>query len=247
MKGVLATLAPEARVVDISHEVPPQDVLRAGLVWRASVPYFPRGSIHVAVVDPGVGGRRRIAAFEARGSLFLAPDNGLIGYLFPARAIRRAVHVSRREFFLETVSATFHGRDIFAPVAARLARGLPLEALGPALESYEREALPRPRRRRVELGGKRYLEESGCIIYVDRFGNAATNLIPARCFRLRELRLGGRRFTRLGRTYADGKPGEPVLLVGSTGHLEVAVNRGSAATTMGLKLGDGVLALWARK
>jgi S-adenosylmethionine hydrolase len=247
MKGVLAALAPGALVVDITHAVPPQDVRRGGLIWRSSVPYFPRGSIHVGVIDPGVGSRRRLLAFETAAGIFLAPDNGLVGYVLERRAVRRAVEVKRAEHFLPRVSATFHGRDIFAPVAARLATGLPLEALGREVRSYAWEGLPRPRRRWSSTGRGRRLREEGSVLDIDRFGNAMTNLVPRGDLVLEELVAGKVRFTRLARTYSDVPPGKPVALVGSLGFIEVAVHRGSAASTLALHRGERVAAVWRRR
>ena len=244
MKGVVAGLAPGARVVDICHDIPPQDIRAGGLVWAQAVPYFPPGSVHVAVVDPGVGSRRKIVAAEARGSTFLAPDNGILGYVLTRREVRRAVEVKRSKHFLPSVSATFHGRDIFAPVAARLADGLPLEALGPAYRDYRLETLPRTRIRRRTLGGAKLTEAQGQVVYIDSFGNAVTNLRPLEASVLRELNAGSVRLPRLLRRYSQVKAGEALVLVGSSGYLEIAVNRGRAAEVLDLTVGEKVIALW---
>jgi len=244
MKGVVVGLAPEARVVDICHEVPPQDIRGGGLLWAQAVPYFPPGSIHVAVVDPGVGSRRKIVAVEARGSIFLAPDNGILGYVLKRREVRRAVEVKRSKHFLHPVSATFHGRDIFAPVAARLACGLPLDALGPVYRGYRLEKLPSTHLRRRTLGGTKLTETHGQVVHIDAFGNAVTNLRPRQASALRELKAGSVRLPRLVRTYSQVKAGEALVLVGSSGYLEIAVNRGRAAEALGLTVGERVVALW---
>ncbi|HZN57814.1 MAG TPA: SAM-dependent chlorinase/fluorinase [Planctomycetota bacterium] len=240
MKGVIAARAPEARVVDICHEVPPQDVQRAGIIWSEALPFFPPGAVHVAVVDPGVGGRRRILAAEARGSYFLAPDNGLLGYVLRAGKARRVVEVRNRKCFLPDVSSTFHGRDIFAPVAAGLCQGLELESLGPPARSYLRRSLPREQRRRRRGA----TEARGVVLYVDGFGNAVTNLAPAAGVRLVRLEAGSIVFPRLARSYDEVGPGEALVLVGSSGRIEVAVNLGSAAALLGLRQGDPVRAVW---
>lgn len=243
MKGVIAGIAPAVRVVDISHQVPPQDIRRAGIVWAQAVPYFPPGTIHVAVVDPGVGSARRILACEGRGALFLAPDNGLIGQVLARREVRRVFSVTRRSLFLPEVSSTFHGRDIFAPVAARLSLGLELDEVGPRLRSYRREELPRPILRRTRRDGRAVIEARGEVITIDRFGNAMTNLRPVPGRRLTRLEVRGQVLDRLSPSYSAGRPGRALALVGSAGYIEVAVNRGSAAERLGLRVGETVRAV----
>lgn len=242
MKGVIASLAPDIPVIDICHEIDPRAVRRAGMVWCSAVPYFPSGTVHVAVVDPGVGSRRKILAVKASGSIFLAPDNGLIGYVLGRRQINRVFQVKRKELFLEPLSDTFHGRDIFAPVAARLAMGMALEKVGPALRSYHREGLPGPRRQRK--GGA--LEVRGEVVDFDRFGNATTNLRPPVDERFAGLEVAGRSFEKISRSYAFVRPGQAVLVLGSLGYLEVAVREGSARTELGLDLGDRVVGRWRK-
>ena len=246
LKGVIARWAPDALVIDICHAVPPQDIRRAGLIWAAAIPWFPPGTIHVAVVDPGVGGRRKILAFEGKGAVFLAPDNGLVGYVLQKRQVKRVVEVRRRALFLEPVSSTFHGRDIFAPVAARLATGLDLSALGPSCRRHLREELPRSRARRLHRKGRELLEVRGEIVYVDRFGNAVTNLQPPEGLRLERLEVGGSSFPRMAGAYAEAPPGSPLVILGSMGTLEVAVNQGRAVDLLSLRLGDRVTAAWIR-
>lgn len=242
MKGVFAQLAPEALVIDICHEVPPQDLLRAGIVWAAAIPFFPRGSIHVAVVDPGVGTSRRILAVEARGFVFLAPDNGILGYVLRKSEIQSCHEVRRRGLFLRPVSRTFHGRDIFAPVAAALAGGLRPRDLGPPSRPSMWGGIPKTRLR--SRAGGRALEERGRILTFDGFGNALTNLKPRPGHRLERLRAGAVEVRGLSRTYASAPPGTPVVVEGSSGYLEIAVNRGSAERDLALEQGQVVLATW---
>ncbi|MBI4604434.1 MAG: SAM-dependent chlorinase/fluorinase [Planctomycetes bacterium] len=244
MKGVLAARAPEARVVDLCHEVPPQDIRAAGLIWAGAVPYFPRGCVHVAVVDPGVGSRRKIIAAEGKGSTFLAPDNGLLGYVLRGRDIHRAFEVRCPRLYLKPVSATFHGRDVFAPVAAALAGGLPLEAVGPPARRLVPGGVPGPRRRHLGGAGRHGLEVRGEVIHIDVFGNAVTSLRLEPGLRIRSLEVGPLRFPRLSRTYSAAVEGEPVALVGSSGYIEVAVYRGSAAREQGIRVGDPVVGQW---
>jgi len=244
MKGVLASRAPQARVVDISHDIPAQDLLRGGLVWASATPYFPPGSIHIAVVDPGVGGRRRILAFEARGVVFLVPDNGMIGYVLERREVRRVVNVTRCELFLKPLSATFHGRDIFAPVAAALAGGLEPVACGREVKSYRRLGLPRPRRRWVRSGRQRRLRLGGEVVAVDHFGSLITNLRPEPDASLAYIECGTLRLEGLSRAYGDVRRGQAVALVGSTGHVEIAVRDGNAARIHSVGIGQPVASEW---
>ena len=240
MKGVIASIAPEARVIDICHGVRPQDVAGGGFRWAAAVPFFPPASIHVAVVDPGVGGPRRIAAVRARGSIFLAPDNGLLGFVAKEEEVEEAVEVRDSRFFLTRVSTTFHGRDIFAPVAARLALGLPLGRLGPPAGPLA-PAPVRPAEVVPSPGGTLL---AGRIVDIDNFGNCITN-IPVPEEGLRDIRVGRRRFYRTAVTYGVGSVGEPLAVIGSSGFLEIAVNRGRADRALGLRRGMRVTA-WRR-
>ena len=206
-------------------------------------PWFPDGTVHVGVVDPGVGSDRRILAFASGESVFLAPDNGLIGYVLSRRQIDRVVEVKRRRFFLRPVSRTFHGRDVFAPVAAWLARGVAIDELGPAVDDYLREELPRPRCRRAEGA----VTERGEVIDVDRFGNAMTNLRLRSGCRFVELRLGETRIRRLSRSYASVAAGELLAIVGSTGFIEVARSCGDAAATDGIGVGERCVVTWRER
>ena len=251
MKGVILARAPGACIVDVSHAVAPQDVLHGGLLWSRALPYFPRGAVHVAVVDPGVGSRRRILAVEARGCIHLVPDNGLIGCALSRREVRRVFAVTRRELFLEEVSATFHGRDVFAPVAAALAGGLPLERLGPQVRRYAWVSLPRPRRRRAArgqaVGGGGEIVDDGEVLHIDRFGSAITNLRRSPDADLVEVVVAGARVDRLSRTFTDVRRGALLVLIGSGGTLEVAVREGSAAEKLDLQRGARVEARWRRR
>lgn len=225
MKGVLLALAPDTLIVDASHDVPPHDVeagrLALARYWRR----FPEGTVHVAVVDPGVGSSRRALAVQADGRWLVGPDNGLLSpaLLFPgARAV--TLHVP------PNASATFHGRDVFAPAAAALLGGSSLDALGGAwLSPVVRRT---PEARRLPDGGI-----AGEVITVDRFGNAITN-----CLGLRGgvVEVAGRTFP-IVRTYADAAPGTATALCGSNGLIEVAVRDGSAAAVLGVKRGTPVV------
>lgn len=217
MKGVLARLAPEARVVDLAHDVPRHDVAHGAWVLATATREFPRGTIHVAVVDPGVGGARAEIVAQIDGHFFVGPDNGLFAYVAAAGLVEGTWAITSPAFRRAAAAPTFHGRDVFAPAAAALARGLPPEAAGPATSLVGR--LPWPAR--VADDG------TGVIVHVDRFGNLITNLPgPARPVRF------GDQVARPVRTYADVAVGELACYLGSAGTLEIAVRDGSAAARL---------------
>lgn len=235
MKGVILTLAPEARIVDVTHLVPPQQVQVGALILAAAAPWFPAGTVHLAVVDPGVGTRRRPVALFANGQAFVGPDNGLLTLAAGPRAPGRLL--GDRTLTLPHLSSTFHGRDLFAPVAAMLAGGLAPERLGPPARGLKPLDLPRPRKVR---GGW-----EGQVVAVDGFGNAITNLdeaLLARAFGKRPVTVTaeGRPIRGISRTYGDHAPGTLVAVIGSAGFLEIAVVNGSAEKGFGLKAGAKV-------
>ncbi|MBI4583381.1 MAG: SAM-dependent chlorinase/fluorinase [Planctomycetes bacterium] len=239
MKGVIAGLNPRALVIDLSHEVEPQNVRQGGIFWMQAVPFFPPGTIHVGVVDPGVGSGREILAARARGAIFLAPDNGMLGLAARRDEIEEAYLVRSRRWFLPRVSQSFHGRDLFAPVAAWLSKGLPLNKLGPAARSFQLLSLPRPERSRPR--GAAAVRLAGEIIDIDRFGNCLTNLEikdPARVLRIRAGRLAVK---GLRQFYGAVPEGCPLALVGSAGLVEIAVAGGSAQEEWGLKIGQKIV------
>jgi S-adenosylmethionine hydrolase len=237
MKGVLATRAPGATVIDVTHGIPPQDILAGALVLRYAAPYFPPGTIHLAVVDPGVGGSRRPICIETDTALFVAPDNGLCSLAAPPARIRRVVHLVDERFFLSPRSTTFHGRDVFAPVAAALATGTPVEALGPAITDPVRLTLPA-----VETAPGRL---SGVVLYVDRFGNLVTNIDAAAlaAFPCREVSttIADVQVRGIATAYADVERGALLAVVGSFGLLEIARRDGSAAAALGVGVGAPVV------
>jgi S-adenosylmethionine hydrolase len=230
--GVIARLAPAARVLHVTHAVPPQDVRRGATVLAQTVPYLPP-AVHLAVVDPGVGTARRAIVLTAAESLLVGPDNGL---LVPAAealgGINAAHELTNPDYRLPTVSATFHGRDIFAPAAAHLATGVPPDRLGPPIDPATLTRLPTPKT--VVEQGKLTTE----VLTVDRFGNlqlAARELDTLG----RTVRIGEHRAT-VGRTFADAAPGNLVVYLDSAGHVAIAVNGGSAAAMLHCGPGDQV-------
>ena len=237
VKGVILGVNPSATIVDISHEIPPGNISRAGWLLAWSWPYFPRGTVHLVVVDPGVGSKRRILCLEHKGHRFLAPDNGLLSQVLEGVPSPRLYGVTNRHFFLKEISRTFHGRDLFAPVAGYLSKGLSPRALGPQVGIFRRlpvsPSVPHPK------------GITGQVILVDRFGNAVTNISTHQIKRLTlqgalEVRLKNVVLHGIQRSYSVAEKGSPVAVIGSHGLLEVAVNQGSAKREFRLKAGDRV-------
>ncbi|MEA3407860.1 MAG: SAM-dependent chlorinase/fluorinase [Chloroflexota bacterium] len=232
MKGVILSIAPRARLVDISHDIAPQCVREAAFVLRSTYAFFPPGTIHLVVVDPGVGSERRAVAVRAGKHFFVAPDNGVLEYVLRQEEGIEAVSLTNATYWRGEVSATFHGRDIFAPVAAHLARGVPLRDLGERVEDLVHAELPIPERR----GDGTII---GHVLYIDGFGNVVTDL-PASMLRGYNWRVtaGEKQIIGLSPTYASAAKGELIALIGSHGFLEIAVREGSAAYIAHLSVGD---------
>lgn len=226
MKGVVLGICPDATLVDISHDVPPHDVLAGALELTASYRYFPSGTIFLVVVDPGVGSSRRGVAAEAGDYKFVAPDNGVLSLVFEEHPPKRVVDLTERRYARPTVSRTFEGRDRFAPAAGWLAKGVELTALGRPAGSLQHLDVPRPR---VSPDGIQ-----GEVLRVDRFGNLITNIDRKTFEKLAgvdavTILVGPHQVSKVVSTYADAAPGEVCALFGSTDHLEIAANGGSAA------------------
>ncbi len=234
MKGVVLSISPAARLVDLSHAIPPQDVRHAAFFLAEAVPYFPPDTIHVVVVDPGVGSDRAILHVALGGQRLLVPDNGCWGRLEARYPAPQVVRVAERRFWRPTVSATFHGRDVFAPVAAHLSLGLDPAELGFVTRDWVRLPWPEPVRESNRVAGE--------IVFVDDFGNLISN-VPGDLHSPLEVRLADVP-ARVVRTYADAAPGEVVALIGSGGLLEVAIVQGSAARRLGLGIGAPLTVEW---
>ncbi len=239
MKGAILSACPEATIVDITHEVPAHDVAAGALALEAAYRYFPDGTVFAAVVDPGVGSERRPIAARAGSWLFVGPDNGLFTYVLEADPSAHVRMIANPGLLRVPTSPVFHGRDVFGPVAGRLAGGFALDEVGPAVTDPVR--LEQPPRTRTEDGW------SGAVVHVDRFGNLTTNLREADLAALAE---GSREAleVRFGplvlplvRSYSDIAPGRPCALVGSSGRLEIAVRLGQAAALPGAGEGAQVL------
>lgn len=239
MKGAVLTVCPEATLVDVVHELPAHDVLAGALALEACYDAFPEGTIFLAVVDPGVGSPRRPIAVLAGGRACVCPDNGLLSFVLAAHPQARAHLVANPALGRREVSPVFHGRDVFGPVAAHLARGLPIAEVGPAVSDLVYLELSPPRR-----AGDGWL---GQVLRADRFGNLTTSLREVDLAALGEVAAGrievraGGRVLPFVRTYADVAEGEPCALVGSGGRLEIAVNRGRADRLLALEEGAAVV------
>jgi S-adenosylmethionine hydrolase len=237
MKGVILGICPEVRLVDLTHDVAPHGVLEAALALESAWRFFPPGSIHLAVVDPGVGSERRALALGAGGHLFVGPDNGLFTFAVSGGGWS-AVSVEAPAYRLPVVSQTFHGRDVFAPAAGHLASGVRLPDLGPALSNPVRLALPVARREGDEIVGE--------VIGSDRFGNLVTSITAEGIDRLVSgggvltVEVAGRDLGSLATSYSAGSAGVPAAIMGSGGRLEVFVRNASARTRLGVGVGAQV-------
>jgi S-adenosylmethionine hydrolase len=240
MKGVILQRQPGVQIIDITHEIPPQDVIRAAYMLADVYPQFPPDTVHVIVVDPGVGTDRRILCLNAARQFFLAPDNGVLEFVLRSTRSDALVEVSGKWYFREDVSSTFHGRDIFAPVAAHLAGGIKPGRLGPAATDIVRLKVPE-----VDISSDGI---TGAIIYADRFGNLVTNIEKAHLAAVFQgakssqvlVRVAGREIRGLANTYAEREAGELLSLLGSSERLEISVSRGSAADELTVSRGDTV-------
>jgi len=237
LKGVIHRISPETPVLDLTHEIAPFDIIQGGFVLYQAYRYFPRGTIFVAVVDPGVGSERKPLLVQTENYYFIGPDNGLFTLVLHQEKVERIVHLTNPKYHLKSPSSTFHGRDIFAPAAAHLANSTVLENFGEELGTYQRLSEFSPR-----VGDKEIL---GTVISVDRFGNAVTNLTRALLAeRFPDLsfsvKVGKRSVKEMKTHYAEGAPKKPILLFGNSNLLEISVNQGSAAEILGVKKGDEV-------
>ena len=248
MKGVILSINPNARVVDLTHAIPPQDIYEAAFSIYAAHSYFPKGTIHIIVVDPGVGSDRQAIICQTESAFFVCPDNGVLSYLLQSiengeKHPVDAVAIQNSAYYLSEVSNTFHGRDIFAPVAAHLSLGVRLDNIGPPTQTLVQLPIQVP-----ELSGNTL---TGEIVKIDRFGNAITNISETAIARLEsastgemsiyEIRVGSARLNRLNRAYAESGIGKPLAIIGSCGLLEIAINGGNAKEGLGIKSGDPVV------
>jgi S-adenosylmethionine hydrolase len=240
LKGVILKINPEVTIVDITHNVTPFDLLDGALAVGSAYAYFPPKTIHVVVVDPGVGTERRPLLVSAANQYFVAPDNGVLSVIYDREQENMVVrHANAEHYYLQPVSKTFHGRDIFAPVAAWLSKGWQTASMGDDIQDFKRFAIPRPK----EADGV----VKGVVLRADAFGNLITNFraedLPESAVNkgLIKLQAGTQSITRLVDTFARGNNGEAIAYLGSSGFLEIGVNKGNAARTLGLGRGTAVV------
>ncbi len=243
MKGVIYSVNPEVRIVDLTHGTAPQDVTQAAYTIKASYHYFPKRTIHIVVVDPGVGTRRKIVALKLDGHFFVAPDNGVLSLLWQDHEVESAVRVENPEYFLKEVSRTFHGRDIFAPVAGWISRKVPLEHFGPETEVSSLQSIETIPAKAAPPDGV-----PGKIISVDRFGNLLTNIEEKTIYhlcrkypdRLPVIKSGNLKISGLSSSYQDVPSGHGLMIIGSRGFLEISVNGGDASRQFNIHRNDSV-------
>ena len=236
MKGVIFGINPNASIIDLSHGIPPQDILAGALVLCYAAPFFPRGTIHIAVVDPGVGTTRRPLLIDSEGCFFIGPDNGILSLALEGKKMSRMIDLSNKIYHLAPTSATFHGRDIFAPVAAYLSLGIPAENFGTVVNDFARLPWPQVTKTEGALVGK--------IIYIDGFGNLITNVHDRDLSLFPPERLTvtvtGITLHGLAPNYSTGKEKTYTALINSWGLLEISAFKGNAQLLCGAKVGDEV-------
>jgi S-adenosyl-L-methionine hydrolase (adenosine-forming) len=241
VKGVILTVNPEAQLIDITHDVAAHDIQEAAFTLGACYHNFPAGTVHVVVVDPGVGSSRRAIVADAGGYFFVGPDNGVFSFVYARESNLRVYHITNDRYFRHPVSATFHGRDVFAPVAAHIARGARPEEIGARIEDYVRFEIPRPRL--IETRG--VIE--GRVIHIDRFGNCVTNftgaeLKPDEISTSTNIHIGGREVRRFSAFFAEATDRDELFAYpGSAGFWEIALWRRSAAEFINASRGDMVI------
>jgi len=236
MKGVILSINTRARIVDISHGISAGSILEGSTIIKEAYRYFPPGTVHVGVIDPGVGGERRPIAVASKGHFFVGPDNGLFWPVLAEDPLADVIHLTEKQYWMDAVSSTFHGRDIFAPVAARLSEGIDLNLMGQKIDDPVTLAYPLVKREQDLLAGE--------VMRVDHFGNLITNITAEDLAEFLSseglnVAIGGMVLKGIHTTYDDVSAGEPLALIGSSGVLEIAVNRGSAREELGNACGIG--------
>ncbi|MCM8782877.1 MAG: S-adenosyl-l-methionine hydroxide adenosyltransferase family protein [Candidatus Omnitrophica bacterium] len=237
VKAVILKIDPSAKIIDISHQIPPHSILEAALILRSSFQFFPKNTIHLAIVDPGVGTTRKKIIVKTEDFYFVAPDNGLLSLVLKQQPPLKIIEITNKQYFLRPISSTFHGRDIFAPVAGYLSKGLAPERFGREIFSYKELSLPKIEIKKNSLEGR--------ILYVDHFGNLITNIgekefkrfIKGKKFKIK---IKDRWIDRISSSYQAGIENQPLAIIGSFGFLEIALREKNAARILGLGKNDKI-------
>jgi S-adenosyl-L-methionine hydrolase (adenosine-forming) len=239
LKGVILKINPEVTIVDITHRITPFDLLDGALTIGAAYSYFPPKTVHVVVVDPGVGTERRPLLVSGQNQYFIAPDNGVLSVIYEREHNVVVRHANAEHYFLQPMSKTFHGRDLFAPVAAWLTKGWQTASMGDEITDYKRFAIPKPK---PATGGVK-----GVVLKIDTFGNLITNFQAVDLHSAAQnggaikLQVGTHTVARLVDTFASGKAGEPIAYFGSSGYLEIGINKANASKTLAVGRGAAVV------
>jgi len=244
MKGVILGINPHVHIVDIAHDIAPGDIEAAAFVLNGAYPYFPKGTIHTIVVDPGVGSQRKAIATEIGNYYFIAPDNGVLSWVLQKEECARIIELSNTTYHLPKTSHTFHGRDVFAPAAAHLSAGVPLVKLGRPAKGLIQK-IPKPAQKKEDA-------IYGEVIYIDRFGNLITNipeelLIETNAFPYIQVVIGEQIISGLRSSYSEVERNQVLAIIGSFGFLEIAVRDGNAAERLKAQQGAQVKVLFVRK
>jgi len=246
IKGAIYRRNVHARIIDLTHAIQAHDIMTAAVIVRSSYHYFPQNSVHMIVVDPGVGSQRKIIALRADNHIFVAPDNGALTFIIRDKEIQALHRVSNKSLFPDEISATFHGRDIMAPIAAALAEGLEFSNVGPAIEIEKCVQLDIQKTQLDEHG------ITGRVIHIDRFGNIQTSITSANISIYQPSSFAGifirsNKINAISSTYSDIAEGELLAVIDSAGHMEIAMNRGNAAEKIECKIGDPVTIVMANE
>jgi S-adenosylmethionine hydrolase len=237
MKGVILNINPQCILIDITHQVSPHDIQEGAFILASSYSYFPKGTIHLSVVDPGVGSPRKPLLIATARYFFIGPDNGLFSLVLKKERVKKVVALTNQKFFLPPISTTFHGRDIFAPVAGFLSLGIKPKDFGNEIDSWGELFFPKPRVKGRELVGE--------ILHVDTFGNLISNIHEQQLFHfgkrnLFSITIGKKVIHGLKKGYWEGKRGEPIALLGSDRFLEISIREGNAQKRLKIKRGDRI-------
>jgi hypothetical protein len=237
MKGVILSINPQCTLVDITHQVSPYDIKEGAFILAQAYSTFPKGTIHLSVVDPGVGSPRKPILFVTKNYFFIGPDNGLFTFALKREKLKKVIALGKMEFFLPEVSPTFHGRDLFAPVAAHLSFGIAPESFGRVIKSWNEISFPEPVLRQEKLIGE--------VVHIDTFGNLVCNIDYKNLLKFSKsrpfvIKIGKRTMRGLKKGYWEGRKDEPMALIGSGGFLEISIREGNAQRLLKVKRGDPI-------